>query len=288
MAPRYCVDVSDLDLFRPEPHGQTAIERALFQEAYLSQSLLCSGMTSIRRLSFNDPGRAFEAFFGLSNGVERIAKLILVSDHYARTSQFPDTGILKSYGHNLRRLLERVEAVASERQVVLEDAPSEDTGSKAVVDFLTTFARTDRYYNINRLVQGDGDVIDDPVSRWVDLVKSHAPAKRRRMPTEKEQEHLALARNLDASGLPILMNFNALSGVSLGNVERAVAQNYEDDWIGVEGMLLALRPLRFLTKTIWCLNNARQALPYYSEIFVDWAAPDSHLRKRRGFPRGRN
>ncbi|MDJ0379143.1 hypothetical protein [Cryobacterium sp. PH31-L1] len=280
--------MSDLDLFRPEPRGQTAIERAVLQEAYLAESLLCGGMTSIRRLSYNDPGRAFEAFFGLSNGVERIAKLILVSDHYARTSQFPDTGMLKSYGHDLRRLLERVEEVASERQVELEDAPSENTGSEAVVDFLTKFARTDRYYNINRMVQGDGDFIDDPVSRWVDLVKSHAPEKRRRMPSEKEQEHLALARHLDASGLPILTNFNALSGDSLGNLERVVAQNYEDAWIGVEGMLLALRPLRFLTKTIWRLNNARQPLPYYSEIFVHWAQPDSQLRSRRGFPRGRN
>jgi hypothetical protein len=272
----------------PEPHEQTAIERALFQEAYLAQSLLCSGMTSVRRLSYDDPGRAFEAFFGLSNGIERIAKLILVSDYYARTSQFPDTAMLKSYGHNLRRLIERVEEVANEHEVVLEDAPSQNTGSEAVINFLTTFALTDRYYNINRLMRGDGDVIEDPVSRWIDLVKSHAPEKRRRVPSRKEQEQIAFARHLDASEVPILTNFNALSGESLGSVERAVAQNFEDKWTGVEGMLLAVRPVRFMTKTIWRLNNARQPLPYYSEIFVDWALPDSLLRKRRGFPRGRN
>ncbi|MGV2902944.1 hypothetical protein ACNPM4_14830 [Microbacterium sp. AGC62] len=280
--------MSDIDLFMPEPREQSGIERALFQEAYLAQSLLCSGMTAVRRVSFNDPGRAFEAFFGLANGVERIAKLILVSDHFARTAEFPDAALLKNYGHNLRRLSERVEEVARERQVIMDDAPSENAGSAAVIEFLTTFALTDRYYNINRLMRGDGAFTDDPVSRWVDLVKTHAPAKRQRKPSAKELEHLAFARHLDGSGLPITTSFNALGGHHLGNLERAVAQTFEDEWVGVEGMLLVLRPLRFFTKTVWRMNNARRLLPFYSEIFTDWAVADSRLRRRKGFPRGRN
>lgn len=193
-----------------------------------------------------------------------------------------------NYGHNLRRLSERVEDVARERQVVMDDAPSENAGSAALIEFLTTFALTDRYYNINRLMKGDGAFTDDPVSRWVDFVKTQAPAKRHRKPSAQELEHLALARHLDGSGLPITTSFNALDGDHLGNLERAVAQTSGDEWVGVEGMLLALRPLRFFSKTIWRMNNARQLLPFCSEFFVDWVAPDPRPRRRKGFPRGRN
>lgn len=280
----------DLDLFRLAPRQQTPIERALFQEAYLAEALLCSGMTSIRRMSFDDPGRSFEAFFGMANGVERIAKLILVSEHYARTGEFPDTKQLKDYGHNLRRLLAQVEEIAVERGVPMEDAPSRNVGSQAVVDFLTRFALTDRYYNINRLAQGESgdELIDDPVSQWVEMVKTHAPEKRRRKQSAQELQHVALARHLEESGLPIVTNFSALSGASLGDLVAATTQGFEDEWVAVEGMLLALRPLRFLSKTIWRFNNARQFLPFYSEIFRDWVVPDSRLRRRRGFPKGRN
>lgn len=281
---------SDLNLFMPVARQQTPIERALFQEAYLTDSLLCSGMTALRRHSFNDPGRTFEAFFGLSNGIERLAKLTLVSDFYATKGVFPDIKRLKDYGHNLQRLLPQIEEVASRRGAGLEDAPSNNPGSAAVVEFLTQFALTDRYYNINRLAEGEagGESIDDPISRWVALVQEWTPKRMRRKPNANRDAAVAFARHLDNSDLPIMTNFNALSGDNLGSLEAATRQNFDDERIGVEGMLLALRPLRFMSKTIWKLTGVREPLPFYSEIFHEWVVRDSDLRRRRGFPRGRN
>lgn len=54
---------------------QRAIERALLQEAHLAQALACAGMTSIRKAHYGEPGRMYEAFFGLSQAIERLGKL---------------------------------------------------------------------------------------------------------------------------------------------------------------------------------------------------------------------
>lgn len=280
----------DLNLFMPVARQQTPIERALFQEAYLTDSLLCSGMTALRRHSFNDPGRTFEAFFGLSNGIERLAKLILVSDFYATKGVFPEIKRLKDYGHNLQRLLPQIEEVASRRGADLDDAPSNNPGSAAVVEFLTQFALTDRYYNINRLAKGEagGESIDDPISRWVALVQEWTPKRKPTKPNANREAAVAFARHLDNSDLAIMTNFNALSGDNLGSLEAVTRQNFDDERIGVEGMLLALRPLRFMSKTIWKLTGVREPLPFYSEIFHEWVARDSALRRRMGFPKGRN
>lgn len=267
--------------------AQTAIQRALFQESYLADSLLAGGMTALRRLSFNNQGRALEGFFCLANGVERIAKLILVSDEFARTGAFPDPRrVRKNFGHDLRRLLLSVEEVAVAREVSIHDAPSRDGGSLSVVDFLNRFARTERYYNLNRLAQGDGPTIDDPVSRWVELVKRETAPRGERRP-RIVQERLDMARRIDTNAT-LAISFNSLDGRHIGTLEQAALQEDEDEWLSVEGTKLAARPVRFLARTIGTLNNKRGLLPYYSEIFRDWQMRDSAIRRQRGFPKGRS
>ena len=263
---------------------ESAIERAISQEAHLSRALLGAGTTSIRLSSSGDPGRMYEAFFGLAQGIERIGKLILVADHYARTGAFMAPGEVERYRHDLRRLVRAVELVASARGVSLADAPSTSPGSKAVVGFLTKFAETDRYFNLNRLAQGDSVTIDDPIARWVTLVRAEAPP-RRRSPAREQQEarNLSIARYLDENVPLAILDFTSLSGAALNSYEAMTAQTQLDEWVAVEGMLLAVRPIRFLSRTIASLDHAR-GLPVFTEFFEDWMMKDSHLRRRRRFP----
>ena len=263
---------------------QTAIQRAISQEAHLSRALLGAGTTSMRLSSSGDPGRMYEAFFGLAHGIERIGKLILVADHYARTGVFMAPGEVERYRHDLKRLVRAVEGVATANGLTLDDAPSTDAGSKAVVRFLTKFAETDRYFNLNRLAQGDSVTIDDPIARWVSLVRAEAPP-RRRSPARERQEamNLSLARHLDENVPLAILDFTSLSGAALNSYEAMTAQTQLDERLAVEGMLLAIRPIRFLSRTIATFDYAR-GLPVFTEFFDDWMMPDSHLRRRRRFP----
>lgn len=267
---------------------ETAIERAIFQEAHLSRALLGAGTTSIRLSSSGDPGRMYEAFYGLAHGVERIGKLILVADHYARTGVFMAPGEVERYRHDLKRLLRAVEDVATTRGVPLDDAPSANPGSKAVVRFLTKFAETDRYYNLNRLSQGDSVTIDDPIARWVSLVRAEAP-QRRRSPARERQEAMnrSMAQYMDENIPLAILDFTSLSGAALNSYEAMVVQTQLDEWVAVEGMLLAIRPIRFLSRTISSLDYAR-GMPVFTEFFDDWMMRDSYLRRRRRFPLSRS
>ncbi|KQT72703.1 hypothetical protein ASG45_09935 [Microbacterium sp. Leaf436] len=263
---------------------QSAIQRAISQEAYLSRALLGAGTTSIRLSSSGDPGRMYEAFLGLAQGVERIGKLILVADHYARTGTFMAPGEVERYRHDLKRLVRAVEDVATARGVSLDDAPSSNAGSKAVVRFLTKFAETDRYYNLNRLAQGDSVTIDDPIARWVTIVRAEAP-ERRRSPARERQEAMnrSMARYMDENIPLAILDFTSLSGAALNSYEAMTVQTQLDEWVAVEGMLLAIRPIRFLSRTIASLDYAR-GLPVFTEFFDDWMMQDSYLRRRRRFP----
>lgn len=111
---------------------QTTIKRAISEEAHLSRALLGAGTTSICFSSSSDPGRTYEAFFGLPHGFERIGKLILVADHCARTSGFKSPDEVGSYRHDLKRLVRAVEDLATANGLAVNDAPSTEAGSKAV------------------------------------------------------------------------------------------------------------------------------------------------------------
>jgi hypothetical protein len=267
---------------------ETAIERAISQEAHLSRALLGAGTTSIRLTSSGDPGRMYEAFFGLSQGIGRMGKLILVADHYARTGAFMAPGDVERYRHDLKRLLKAVEGVATARDIHLDDSPSADAGSKAVIRFLTKFAETDRYYNLNRLSQGDGVKIDDPIAKWVKLVRAEA-SPRRRTPARDHQEaqNLAITRHMDEHVPLAILDFTSLSGTALNSYAAITEQTQLDEWVAVEGMLLAIRPIRFLSRTIASLDYAR-GLPVFTEFFQDWMMKDSSLRRRRRFPLNRS
>jgi hypothetical protein len=262
------------------------IDVGLLQESYLAQSLLCGGMTAIRRLSFEDPGRAYEGFFGLANGIERTAKLILASHQYLTQDTFPTRSDFKKLGHDLSNLLARVDDVAEDLDAPRSESPSQHAGSKAVVEFLSKFAERDRYFHLNRLGQARASIPEDPLARWVRLVEEHAPASAAER-TPRDAEQYALARSIDA--LPAtVVEFRAPTGGRVSSVEQALDQHRQDEWTSIQGTLLAARPLRFLTHTITRVNQAKAPLPFYGEVFTEWLAPDSSLRRRRGFPRGRN
>ncbi len=150
--------------------------------------------------------------------------------------------------------------------------------------FLTKFAETDRCFNINRLAQGDSVTIDDPIARWVRLVHVEAPHRRSSAArAQQEAWNLVLARHLDETVPLAILDHVSLGGETLHSYEAMTTQSQHDEWVSVEGMLLAIRPIRFLANTIGSLDYAR-GLPVFTESSNDWMMPDSYLRRRQRFP----
>lgn len=87
---------------------------ALGREASLVRHLIGSGATAIGRANYADKmGEYYTAFFGLSVGLERLSKLILVA-HYAIENQgrMPDERVVRKFGHKLIDLTNEVENIS--------------------------------------------------------------------------------------------------------------------------------------------------------------------------------
>jgi len=87
---------------------------AMHREANLVSQLIGVGVTALGKATYaSGMGEYYTAFFGLSIGIERLSKLVLIANHVLRSNgQLPDKTTVRQFGHNLVKLLDEVERVA--------------------------------------------------------------------------------------------------------------------------------------------------------------------------------
>ena len=145
---------------------------AIKRETILAQGLLGSGVTALGKARYaDDMGHYYIAFFGLSTGIERLAKLILVADHIIQNDgALPDKKTMelykKKYGHNLIKLLDKVDEIAKEHKLELEYERPQDSISIAITSCLDSFANGGRYGNLDFLSSSNMDNKLEPINKW--------------------------------------------------------------------------------------------------------------------------
>jgi hypothetical protein len=94
---------------------------AIGRQAALVRHLLGSGVTALGRANYADmTGEYYTAFFGLSVGLERLAKLILVADYaIAHEGQMPSEKIIRQFGHKLVDLTNAADAISQKHALNL-------------------------------------------------------------------------------------------------------------------------------------------------------------------------
>jgi hypothetical protein len=164
---------------------------ALNREAGIAAELIASGVTLLGRANYARNGLYGQAFFNLSIGFERTAKLIYIADYAIdNASKSPSNDVLKStIGHDLDQLFSHAEAVSVKRRKGrrFSERPCTDIHDGIVLT-LTEFARNTRYYNLD-LVTGGRSVRSgrDPMTAWNErviqpIIEKHCkPARRRRI-----------------------------------------------------------------------------------------------------------
>jgi len=80
----------------------------LQQEAFLIRTSLAQGLTLLGSANIGEKGKYYGAFFGLSIGIERLLKVILILDHMAtHGANPPERSAVRAYGHDILGLIER-------------------------------------------------------------------------------------------------------------------------------------------------------------------------------------
>lgn len=166
---------------------QSARWHALAREAGLAAEHMAIGVTALGKANYAQHAYYGQAFFALSTGFERSAKLALLVDYALENNgKFPPNKYITKDGHDLRTLLVKVDAIAMRHNL------SDDWGrlphSKihdGIIDTLTNFAtNVTRYYNLDLVT--DSAKEDDPIKTWFEKVSLPVLEKHY---TERSREH---------------------------------------------------------------------------------------------------
>ena len=112
--------------------SEDPVFRALLRESALIAEHLGIGATALGKASFGDAAAYYaQAFFALSVGIERGAKLALsINAALNEHGSFLAGEDLRRFGHDLDRLLHAVEEVAKERELSDTTGAVEDATPK--------------------------------------------------------------------------------------------------------------------------------------------------------------
>lgn len=268
-----------------------SIWRALGSEAGLAAEHMCIGATMLGKANYAHQAHYPQAFFALSIGVERAAKLALVVDHAIQNNgAFPDNKQLRQYGHDLKGLLHEVDAIVGSGRLShdtrrLPDSPIH----QGIVETLSEFASNiTRYYNLD-LVTNAPRVQQkaDPVATWFQrvvepILTKHATGKR----MEEIERNAALIDALTGSFTMVMHNTE--TGQPLDTVYDASRQTGLNQIAEPYVRLYVLQICRFLASVLSDLGYQAQLaqledIPYLSEFFAIFNNDDSMLKSRKSW-----
>ena len=135
-------------------------EKLLLLEGSLSGYAIGEGLECLRKANIYEKGIYYQAFFSLSIGIERLLKLIIIYDYRENhIGEFPDNNYIKSKGHDLYEMFE-----------IINPQILENRTYNAIIKFLSNFAQTTRYYNLDILTRREIQNLN-PLEEWNNIEK---------------------------------------------------------------------------------------------------------------------
>lgn len=259
---------------------------ALQREAALAAQQIGSGVTALGSADHHNMGYYAQAFFGLSIGLERLAKLIVVADYAIENSgAFPTNLTLRQIGHNLDLLLNKCEAISIVRRTGMEYCMRpNDPVHIGIVRTLTEFARVSRYYNLDLIVGLSASNVPEPIAAWWNRVASIIIEKH--YSESRRKRDYAIASDLHAqAGDAILVRGSTEDGQDISNLEELMIRDRITLIVQKHGRRYTLQIVRWLSFLITELsgNIANEALFGLDEPFRGFMVEDKYLLSRKSW-----
>jgi hypothetical protein len=265
---------------------------ALNRETELAKRVTCSGLTALRKATPTRPGLYYDAFFGISIGLERFAKLAWLIDEWIASGAFPTNNDLKEKGHNIQALLTKATVIRTNQKdndsVSAEHAtlPS-DSVTISAISFLSNFAEATRYFNIDFMVGGKSKQMGDPIRIWHSTVGAAVLG----MPKVKAK---SVHRHAQAAAIgrvmtPAIVIATSAEGTPLENVSALAMSELEAMEINKQAQWKILGIVRFLGLLLIDLSAAANAaghcfVPDLREHLGFFCGDDPIIRRYKRWP----
>ena len=262
------------------------IFQALVNEACFTNDILGAGATQIRKGNYAQKGMYFQSFTSLSTGLERIGKLCLMLDYYIdHQGKFPDFNFMKKeIGHDLELLYKKSQEIKSNKSIELYTLQNIDGEiHQNILRILSSFAKGDRYSNINLLTNGKQQ--SDPVLSWAEavdqLLYDEKVSARKKQKIEDNARlihnmtnHFTMVRHTSETGSEIN---DVFEGSLRGGIFEAVAPLRQ---------LYILQIIRYWVEFIRILQYkamemGAQDIPFFTDIFAPFFNDDKYLKTRK-------
>lgn len=263
------------------------------QEAMLVRHLVGAGATAIGQANYaNKKGEYYRAFFELSVGMERLAKLILVVD-YALThaGKLPDEKLVRQFGHDLKSLFTAVDQVITARALNLRYPRPSDAVATAIIENLDAFAdaKRGRYANFTALGNPKNDQ-HEPVSKWWSEVSEEI--LRQKYVGKRIEQHKAkqAAATLPMLGKAIVVGVHTETRSLIPDFQTAVMLSGQAELVQKWARYHVLTIVRWLAETYAELADVAAYKHGFDAFWESWdffscfRAPDSDLKKYKVWP----
>lgn len=263
----------------------------LTQEAHLVKNTLLSGFDLLLKANFfqDKEGYFYSAFFHISIGMERILKLVVVTDHMLSNNyQTPTKEQLKKLGHDIRKLNDMaLELIPSYRH------PNATTtirtnNDNALIDFFTEYGSISRYFNVDAVCEPKMN--RSPLDKWNDLSMSiyeeYTP------PHIKQKSAMSLIYKMDrvdsSNGFTSHLDEHGYPMTTFDCFHRQFVIKKSAPLI-IWRLIQVLRPIYFLLEamahkaTDYEIENkiTSMIIPHYEDFFYFLLAEKSTIKRRK-------
>jgi hypothetical protein len=268
--------------------------KALHREAILVSQLIGAGITALGRASYaSGLGEYYTAFFGLSIGMERLAKLILVTDYaLGNVGKLPDQKAVKDFGHKLKSLTDKAEQIARHHNLSLNYPKPTDPICWAALSCLDSFADISkiRYANFEIIGNPSFDPNKEPINKWWNEVVEPILDKHYRR-THREQKVVLNASLVNATiGNDSIAVYTNENGKMMDDLYVASERTGQTAWAQKYGRFYVLCIVRWLSNIFTDLThkavyeNQSKAFFGHWEFFETYTVADDFLLKRKTWP----
>jgi hypothetical protein len=266
---------------------------ALRREAALVRHLVGSGATALGKANYADNiGEYYTAFFGLSVGLERLAKLILVADYtISNGGQMPDQTVVRKFGHKLVELTDAADAVAQKNKLTLAYPRPTDAISAKIVECLDAFADASRGRYANFATLDDPSLRhEEPIHKWWNEV-AELILKKDYYGSKSQERTEAQAKAVDALMSPVstVLYFKE-TGEAMQDVLSSSIRTAQTDIVQRSARYHALTIVRWLAGMFSdlahsaCCAHKIDAFFGVWEYFQIYTVDDDFLKSRKVWP----
>lgn len=270
--------------------------KALHREALLVSQLIGSGATALGRASYGSGfGEYYTAFFGLSIGIERLAKLILVADYAMDNGgTLPGRSVVRRYGHRITSLIDGVDQIAKKRNTPVPYLAPTDPICTAVVNCLDAFsdASRGRYANFEAIGNPAFNFADEPVNKWwAEVVEPILVKHYRGKKAEMAVKQRAAIIDAMISKASVVL-FTDETGSMMSDVSTASERTGQTKWAQKYGRFYTLSVVRWLSHVFSELAHEAvyrkgiDSLFGHYEVFATYTVQDRFLLTRKIWPLG--